>query len=134
VTLIERAGALPNDEFALYVGGDFRLRVLTSGGFSPDGVTGLQPDMFEDFFRLHAIGNNGKTVIMDRVGVDYEVKGGTLRVVGLSDLGQAEDPDFDAVATGIVKCFSREWPRFYLPGERPRCVRAPKCNPGGTRA
>jgi hypothetical protein len=24
----------------------------------------------------------------------------------------------------------REWLRFHLPGERPRCVRAPKCNPG----
>ena len=34
-----------NDEFALYGGGDFRLRTLTTGGFSPDGVTGLRPDM-----------------------------------------------------------------------------------------
>jgi hypothetical protein len=93
VTMIERAGALPNDEFALYGGGDCRLRVLTSGGFSLDGVTGLQPDTLEDFFRLNAIGNNGKTVIIDRVGVDYEVSGGTLRIVRLSDLGQAEDPE-----------------------------------------
>jgi hypothetical protein len=47
VSLIERAGCMPNDEFSLYDEGDFRLRVLTSGGFSPDGVTGLRPDMFE---------------------------------------------------------------------------------------
>ena len=33
VTMVERAGSLPNDEFALYNEGDFRLRVLTSGGF-----------------------------------------------------------------------------------------------------
>jgi hypothetical protein len=92
VTLIERAGSLPNDEFALYDEGDFRIRVLTTGGFSPDGVTSLQPDMFEEIFRLHANGQNGNTVMMDRVGVDYAVKGGTLRVVGLSELGQAEDP------------------------------------------
>lgn len=93
VTLIERSGSLPNDEFALYDGGDFRLRVLTTGGFSPDGVTSLRPDMFEDFFRLHATGPDGEPVILDRVGVDYEVGDGTLRVVGLSDLGRAEDPE-----------------------------------------
>ena len=93
VGLISRAGALPNDEFALYDEADFRLRTLTSGGFSPDGVTGLRPDMFEDFFRLRAEGPDGRTVVMDRVGVDYHLAGGTLRVVGLSDLGQAEDHD-----------------------------------------
>jgi hypothetical protein len=93
VTLIERGGGfMPNDEFSLYEEADFRLRVLTSGGFSPDGVTGLRPDMFEDFFRVHASGPDGKTVVIDEVGVDYRVKGGTLRVVGLSDLGRAEDP------------------------------------------
>src|SRR5262249_44578067 len=40
VRVMDRFGYLPNDEFALYGGGDFRLRVLTTGGFSPDGVTG----------------------------------------------------------------------------------------------
>jgi hypothetical protein len=93
VTLIGSSGLLPNDEFALYGGGDFRLRVLTTGGFSPDGVTGLQPDMYEDFFRVHATGPDGETVTLDEVGVNYEVRGGTLRVIGLSDLGQVEDPE-----------------------------------------
>lgn len=94
VKLMEKqSGYMPNDEFALYGGGDFRLRVLTSGGFSPDGVSGLRPDMFEDFFRLQAEGPDGKTVIMDRTGVDYRLAGGTLRIVGLSDLGKAADPD-----------------------------------------
>jgi hypothetical protein len=91
VTLMERSGYFPNDEFSLYDEGDFRLRVLTTGGFSPDGVTGLRPDMYEDFFRLRAKGSDGGTVILDKVGKEYEVKGGTLRVVGLSDLGKAED-------------------------------------------
>jgi len=68
VTLAERSGALPDAEVALYDEGDFRLRVLTSGGFSPDGVTGLRPDMFEDLFRLHAKDANGGTLIMDKVG------------------------------------------------------------------
>ena len=92
VTVAQVLGLLPNDEFALYGGGDFRIRVLTTGGFSPDGVTGVHPDMYEDFFRLHAIGEDGRTVLLDEVGVDYDVAGGTLRVVGLSDLGQRADP------------------------------------------
>jgi hypothetical protein len=49
--------------------------------------------MFEDFFRLHATGPDSGTVILDKVGVDYQVKDGTLRVVGLSDLGKAENHD-----------------------------------------
>jgi hypothetical protein len=92
VLLLERSGTLPNDEFALYGEGDFRLRVLTSGGFSPNGISGLRPNMFENFFRLHVKDADGKTVIMDKVNTDYEVAGGTLRIVGLSDLGQVEDP------------------------------------------
>ncbi|HEX5688778.1 MAG TPA: hypothetical protein VFX76_02195, partial [Roseiflexaceae bacterium] len=93
VFMMERSPAMPNDEFALYDEGDFRLRVLTTGGFSPDGVTGLRPNMFEQFFRLHAKGADGETVILDKVGVEYQVAGGKLRVVGLSDLGRAEDPE-----------------------------------------
>jgi hypothetical protein len=92
VFMMERTANMPNDEFSLYDEGDFRLRVLTTGGFSPDGVTGLRPNMFEDFFRVYAKGAAGETVIMDKVGVEYEVAGGTLRVVGLADLGQAENP------------------------------------------
>jgi hypothetical protein len=92
VFLLERSAAMPNDEFALYDEGDFRLRVLTTGGFSPDGVTGLRPTMFERFFRLHARGADGATVILDRPGVAYQVDGGTLRIIGLSDLGRTEDP------------------------------------------
>lgn len=93
VFLMDRAPFMPNDEFALYEEGDFRLRVLTSGGFSPDGVTGLRPNMFEDFFRVHVNGADGKTIIMDKVGVEYQVAGGSLQIAGLSDLGQAENPN-----------------------------------------
>lgn len=83
---------LPNDEAALYDEGDFRLRMLTTGGFSEDGVTGVKPDDFETFFRVHATGVDGEPVLLTEVGTDYQVQGGTLRVVGLSDLGQVEDP------------------------------------------
>ncbi len=86
-------GLIPNDELSLYDEGDFRIRVLTTGGFSPDGVIGVRPDMYEDFFRVHVIGEDGETVFLEEVGVDYEVAGGTLRVVGLSDLGLRENPE-----------------------------------------
>ena len=87
-----RSGVLPNDELSLYNEGDFRIRVLTTGGFSPDGITGLTPTMFEDFFRIHAKGPNGEVVLLEKVGQEYVVAGGTLRIVGLSDLGQKENP------------------------------------------
>lgn len=93
VRFAENFLGFPNDEFALYDEGDFRIRVLTTGGFSPDGVTGLHPDMYEDFFRLHVVGPDGETVLIEEVGVEYAVAGGTLRVVGMSDLGPKADPD-----------------------------------------
>lgn len=79
-----------NDATVLYDEGDFMLRMLTTGGFSPDGVSGLKPNDFERFFRIHAKGVDGNTVIIDKVEEEYTVQGGTLRVVGLSDLGQPE--------------------------------------------
>jgi sugar lactone lactonase YvrE len=80
----------PNSEFDLYGGGDFRLRMLTTGGFSPDGIRGVLPTDYEKFFRIHVLGENGDTVLIEEVNVDYQVLGGTLRVIGLSDLGAAE--------------------------------------------
>lgn len=81
----------PNDEFSLYGGGDFRLRMLTTGGFSPDGIRGVKPTDFEKFFRIHAEGENGETVLIDKQGQDFNVLGGKLKVIGLSDLGQIKD-------------------------------------------
>ena len=85
----------PNSEFDLYGGGDFRLRMLTTGGFSPDGVRGVNPTDYEKFFRIHVKGANGDTVLIEQDSVDYEVMGGTLRVIGLSDLGPVEGGDVE---------------------------------------
>jgi hypothetical protein len=49
------SGNLPNDGVALYgASAAYRLRVLTSGDFSPDGVRGILPTEFARFFRIHA--------------------------------------------------------------------------------
>lgn len=87
---------LPNDEFAHYPearGGDFRLRMLTTGGFSPDGVRAVLPTDYETFFRLHAAGVDGEDVVLTEVGKDYAVKGGTLKILGLSETGPPEGGD-----------------------------------------
>jgi hypothetical protein len=79
---------LPNDGVALY--GDaakYRLRIFTTGGFSPDGVLGIKPTEFERYFRLRVRTADGKTRFITRANRDYRVGGGTLRVVGLADLG-----------------------------------------------
>ena len=82
-------GLFPNDEFALYGGGDFRLRTLTSGGFSPDGVRGVKPTDYERFFRIHAIAPDGSTMLLGATDTVYTVQGGTLKILGLADLGQS---------------------------------------------
>ncbi|GAB5527800.1 MAG: hypothetical protein Roseis2KO_56720 [Roseivirga sp.] len=79
-----------NDEFALYGGGDFRLRLLTSGGFSLDGVGGILPTDFEKYFKIHARGENASTVTIEDVNTEYQIAGGTIKVIGLSDLGAKE--------------------------------------------
>ena len=96
--ILETAGALPNDEFSLYGGGDFRLRMLTTGGFSPDGVRHMRPNEYERYFRIPVRGTNGDMVTLDKVGVDYQVLGGKLKVIGLSDLGKFE--------TSYDECYS----------------------------
>ncbi|NRA48975.1 MAG: T9SS type A sorting domain-containing protein [Phaeodactylibacter sp.] len=87
-------GLFPNDEFALYDRGDFRLRMLTSGGFSPDGVRGVKPTDFERFFRIHATGPDDTPMLLEKTDTVYTVKGGTLGIIGLSDLGQSR-PFYD---------------------------------------
>lgn len=86
------AGSLPNDGVTLY--GDeaqYRLRIYTTGGFSPDGVRGVFPTEFSRYFRLHATTQAGDTLLLTETGVDYEIDGGIARVVGLADLGPPAD-------------------------------------------
>ena len=82
------SGNLPNDGVALY--GDeaqYRLRIYTTGGFSPDGVRAVFPTEFSRYFRLRATTRAGETVLLTETGIDYAIDGATVRVVGLADLG-----------------------------------------------
>jgi hypothetical protein len=128
------AGAFPNDGYALY-GDDavFRLRLFTSGGFSPDGVSGLVPDDFERFFRLHATDAKCRPVMISEAGRSYDLGAGWIEVVGLAEVGApadgpadrayyVEDHDnyFDIILKGDAKAVARitdvEIPTSAVPG------------------
>jgi hypothetical protein len=88
--------SFPNDARSAF-GDDaqYRLRLFTSGGFSPDGVSGLMPDDFPQFFRLHATGPSGNSVVIDETGKRYQVGNGFVEVVGLAEVGAPQPEPFD---------------------------------------
>lgn len=90
------AGSFPNDAYSHFnADAMFRLRLFTSGGFSPDGVSGLMPDDFPRFFRLHATHASGEMVLIDATGVPYDLGVGTVEVVGLAEVGSPIEGPFD---------------------------------------
>lgn len=83
--------ALPNDGRALYGRrARFRLRVYTTGGFSPDGVRAVFPTEFSRYFRLHARGAHGRDTLLTRTGHDYRIAGHELTILGLADVGRKQ--------------------------------------------
>ncbi len=79
---------LPNDGISLYgKQAKFRLRMYTSGGMTPNGVTPLLPTEYDQYFRVIAVTSTGKKVALVKAGKTYYIDGQPLRVVGLADLG-----------------------------------------------
>jgi hypothetical protein len=88
------ASPLPNDGVALYgSAAQYRLRIYTTGGFSPDGVRAVLPNEFERYFRLHVQDGGAESVLITQTDQDYRVSGGTIRVLGLADLGLVASGD-----------------------------------------
>jgi len=82
------SNAFPNDAYSLYGGNaQYRLRLFTSGGFSPDGVSGFLPTDFETFFRLHALDSGGNPIVLDKAGKIYDLGAGKIEIVGLAEVG-----------------------------------------------
>jgi len=82
-------GNLPNDGVSLYMDrAQYRLRILTTGGFSPDGVLGIRPTEFARYFRLRAETADGEEIWIEGSG-EYLIDGYSVEVVGLADLGLA---------------------------------------------
>jgi hypothetical protein len=132
-------GFLPNDGVALYgKAARFRLRIYTTGGFSPDGVLGIHPDEYQRYFRIVARRKSGRRVLISKVGKRYRLGGAHLRVLGLADLGRkqssyddcyAEDHDnqIDIVLAGRKRAMERIR-RIQIPGSGRY---DPLYNPGG---
>lgn len=85
------SSTLPNDGVSLYgSAAQYRLRVFTSGGFSPDGVRSVYPTDFSRFFRIQTVDADGEVRWLTQTGVPYQLPSGTITVMGLADLGPAQ--------------------------------------------
>lgn len=85
-------GYTPNDGAALYGNSaQYRLRVLTTGGFSPDGVRSLYPTEFASFFQIQVTDVGGRIVSLTKTNTTYKLKAGSIRILGLADLSVAQD-------------------------------------------
>ena len=92
---------LPNSGVSLYGRqAKFRLRMYTSGGMTPDGVTPLLPTQYDRFFRVNAVTKSGQTVRLTKAGKTYYIDGQPLRVVGLANLGRKQS-SYDACYTEV---------------------------------
>jgi hypothetical protein len=92
---------LPNDGVSLYGRqAKFRLRMYTSGGMTPNGVTPLLPTDYDQYFRVIAVTSSGRKVALTQAGKTYYIDGQPLRVVGLANLGRKE-ASYDACYTEV---------------------------------
>lgn len=120
----------------------YRLRLFTSGGFSPNGVSGFEPQEFARFFQLTAKDRKGNTITISEAGRKVKVKGGTVTVKGIADLGNglsanpeytyAEDHDnqFDIIIKASSPKAIRALDAVVLPDPR-LGTHSPIYNPGG---
>jgi len=92
---------LPNDGISLYGSqAKFRLRMYTSGGMTPNGVTPLLPTDYDQYFRVIAVTSSGRKVALTQAGKTYWIDGQPLRVVGLANLGRKQ-ASYDACYTEV---------------------------------
>ena len=99
--------------------GQYRLRIYTSAGFSPDGIASLLPSQFGRYFLLEAIAPDGSLVTITTAGTPVQIgELGQIEVLGLADLASAgtaenaayvEDHDnyYDIILNGDAAAISR---------------------------
>jgi len=90
------SGNSPNGGTALY-GADaqYRLRIYTTAGISPDGVTAILPTDFSNFFQVE-VTEGGVPTLLTQTNIPYTFSAGTITIVGLADLGKYDAPLNDA--------------------------------------
>ena len=92
------AASTNNDGADLYgEAAQYRLRLYTSAGFSPDGIASLLPGDFGQYFILEAQSSDGSIVQITSAGQSYTIgQDGSLKVIGLADLASSGTPENDA--------------------------------------
>ena len=97
----------------------YRLRVYTSAGFSPDGITSILPTDFNKFFILVATDASNNAVQITQSGVDYSIPGyGNIKVLGIADTGPVQstynmayvedhDNQYDIILSGDAAAMAR---------------------------
>jgi hypothetical protein len=73
-----------------YYGADaqYRLRIYTTAGVSPDGIAAILPTDFSTFFQVQVTSTSGVSYLT-QTGITYTFPEGNIEVVGLADLGKA---------------------------------------------
>jgi hypothetical protein len=117
----------------------YRLRVYTSAGFSPDGIASILPTDFSKFFILAATDSSGNVVQITQSGVNYNIPGyGNIQVVGIADTGPLQatynlayvedhDNQYDIILSGDSTAIAR-LATIRMPSSG---VYSPVYNPGG---
>jgi hypothetical protein len=97
----------------------YRLRVYTSAGFSPDGISSILPTDFSKFFILAATDSSDNVVQITQAGVSYTIPGfGNLKVLGIADTGPLQssynlayvedhDNQYDIILSGDAAAVAR---------------------------
>jgi hypothetical protein len=97
----------------------YRLRIYTSAGFSPDGISSILPTDFGRFFILAATDSSEKTIQITQTGVIYSIQGyGNIKVLGIADTGPLQssyniayvedhDNQYDIILSGDAAAIAR---------------------------
>ncbi len=97
----------------------YRLRLYTSAGISPDGIASLLPSGYANYFILRARDEQGNLIPLTLAGTPYTIGTfGTITVVGLADLTTVGTPEnaayigdhdnyFDVILKGDLSAIER---------------------------
>lgn len=97
----------------------YRLRIYTSAGFSPDGIGSILPTDYSRYFLIEAQDEQGNVVALTETGVDYQIGDyGSVRIIGLADTGlpqssynaayiEDHDNQYDVIMTGDAAAIAR---------------------------
>jgi hypothetical protein len=131
-----------NSPYELY-GNDaeYRIRIFTKGGYSPNGITSMFPDSYENYFYLqHKNPITDEITELKKSNFKYLFNNGTkyVEIIGLADLGikqpqynqkyiEDHDNQIDIVLKGnksvikniinlVIPSNGKEYTKFYNPG------------------